>query len=868
MGKWLCIRAAIWVSALAMLYVSSASGSLRPAVRPSFETSVLPLLEARCVSCHGADHPRTGLDVRTRGNLLEGGHSGPAVVPGAPDKSLLYKLVASGKMPPGGPKLSPSEIKRIETWIRSGADGKTTTGHWAFRAPVRPNVPAIQNPKSKVQNPIDSFLLTALKRRGLGFSREADRRTLIRRVTFDLIGLPPTPEEVTAFLQDRSPNAYEKVVDRLLADPRYGERWARHWLDPAGYADSEGVLQEDLVRTNAWRYRDYVIRSFNADKPYDRFIREQIAGDELFDYRRAEHFTPEIEEALTATGFLRTAVDATRPDFNPHQFQEYQLRMLNDTETILATTVMGLPLQCARCHDHKYEPLSQKDYYRIQALFAGAVRPDGPLLPSRVRHVVDAGLAEQRAAKETNQRIDAAVRAISGKQNALADAFRQRLLADKIGEVAEPERQPLSEALRTDTGKRSPAQKALVEKYKTITAASVDQLSKTYAEFQTKNTELQNERNSEEAKRVILPEIRAIYDQDAKPPPTHLLARGEWSRPGEVVEPGVPSILNACGKRFAIPLAPADAQSTGRRKAFAEWLTRPDHPLTSRVLVNRLWAHHFGTGIVATLDNFGRSGAQPTNQALLDWLAVSFVEGKDSGEPAARAKPWSIKRIQRLIVTSAAYRQESRFRQEAARLDPENLLLWRQRSRRLEAEAMRDAMLAVAGNLDSKMYGEAVPTQTREGGDIVAAGEENSGRRSIYLLVRRSEPVTILNTFDAPVMETNCTRRTVSSTATQSLAMMNSSFISAEAKRFAARLLKSIPSTDRGPVDERLIVEAFRLAYGRVPAAAELASSAKFIAAQAERYGKMNKERKIAGEMALADFCQALLAANEFVYVD
>jgi hypothetical protein len=707
-------------------------------------------------------------------------------------------------------------------------------------------------------------VLSALQAKGLTLSKEADRRTLLRRVTYDLIGLPPTPEELDAFLGDRSPTAYEKVVDRLLSDPRYGERWARHWLDPAGYADSEGILQEDLIRPNAWRYRDYVIRAFNSDKPYDQFLREQIAGDELYDYRKVERFTPEIEEALTATGFLRTAVDATRTDFNPHQFMEYQLRMLNDMETILATTVMGIPLQCARCHDHKYEPLSQRDYYRVQAAFAGAVRPDGPLLPSRLRQVVAAGTAEQKSAKENNERVDAAVKAVMTKLSDLRVEFRLKQLQERIAEVPEPEREPLMEAVRTRIDKRTAAQQAIIEEYKPIAEADVETLGKRFPDFKKANEELQSQRANEERNRLVLPEIRALYDQDATPPPTNVLLRGEWTHKGETVQPGVPAILEDGARPFVLPSLPKDSKTTGRRRALADWIARPDNPLTARVFVNRVWAHHFGIGIVATLDNFGRSGARPTNQTLLDWLAVAFV----TGEGATPKRSWSIKAVQRLIVTSAAYRQSSAMRPEAAKVDAVNALLWRQRARRLEAEAIRDGILAVSGSLDGKMFGEPVATETRAGGDIVPVGEEKSGRRSIYLLVRRSEPVSVLNAFDSPVMETNCTRRTVSATPVQSLALMNSSFISSQAINFAKRLLKVNPPRDGAEPDPLTITRAYVLALSRTPTDREMRSAIPFVREQSARYGKIIKDAHAVAEKSYADFCQALLSSNEFVYID
>jgi Protein of unknown function (DUF1553)/Protein of unknown function (DUF1549)/Planctomycete cytochrome C len=797
-----------------------------------FEQQVLPILERSCVKCHAGSTPQAGLDVRSRASLLRGGAKGPAVVPNSPEKSLLFHRVRSGEMPLGGPPLSEMDLELIRQWIQQGASAThpeaasssppgadpRDRAHWAFQPPRCPPVPKVTHRK-QVLSPIDAFLLAKLEERNLTFAPEADRVTLLRRVAFDLTGLPPSPQEVADFLADRSPKAYETVVDRLLASPHYGERWGRHWLDLAGYADSEGVLSADVVRPNAWRYRDYVIRAFNADKPYDRFLKEQIAGDELSDYRKHDKFPPEVVPMLEATGFLRTAVDATREDFEPVDYAEYQWRTLFDTQQIVVSSVLGLTIHCARCHDHKYEPLSQRDYYRLLAFFQGAIRPNGPVLPSDKRAIVEATREEKAAAAEINGPLDMVIKALGDLKTARAQQFRAR---HPDGEQA-----------------------------------SDEDLRKTFPEYSKLADQLANEIKEEDARRTKFQTIRALYDLDATPPPANVLERGDPLSPGEELKPGVPAVLDDPVHPFQPPPPDAKGMTTGRRSALAEWLTRPENPLTARVMVNHLWAHHFGEGLVPTAENFGKSGLPPSNQPLLDWLATEFVR-----------QGWSIKAMHRLILTSAAYRQSSRARPEGLDVDPENKLLWRRTPRRLEAEIVRDAVLKTAGTLDAKMYGEPVKTKVKPSGEIVPVDETQPGRRSIYQLARRSALPTFLEVFDAPIMETNCTRRPVSISASQALALMNSEFVGAQAEHFARRVLAEVPSATAQsvPAGPKTIAHAVRLAFSREPSAHEMDLMLSFVSKQAARYPKLSGQ-----ELALqvtADLCLTLFSANEFIYVD
>lgn len=833
-----------------------------PSPAPRYEKTVLPLLTARCGGCHSGGGS-AGFDIRTVGSVLHGGKSGAAVLPGNPEGSLLFKLVVSGKMPPSPPALTKPEIQTIALWIRRGAVGSGShQGHWAFTPPRRSPPPAGLVPYGPIPNPIDRFLLRGLKSAGLTYSPEADRRTLIRRLTIDLIGLPPTPEEVQAYLADKRPDAYSRVVDRLLADNRYGERWARFWLDTAGYADSEGVLEEDRIRPNAWRFRDYVIRALNQDKPYDTFVREQIAGDELSEYKTSPVWTPQIDDAVTATGFLRTAVDATRDDFNTHQFVEYQYRMLHDTQTILISTTLGITLQCARCHDHKYEPFTQRDYYSIQATLLGAIRPEGKLLPTSRRQIPAATEADQKRTKDTNARIDLEVTALDQLLSKLQHDYRLLWVDAKINTIPQTDRVSLMAAARLEAARQTAAQTALVAKYKSVAEPTNEVLLAEYPAYKQSYTKAEADKASALKQRVAIPEIRGLYDQDNSPPVAHVLLRGEYSHPGETVTPGIPQVLATGEHLFQITPRSATSMTTGRRLALANWITRTDNPLTARVEVNRIWAHHFGVGLVSTVENLGKSGAVPSNQPLLDWLSVAFSDGVNS------SRPWTRKALHRLIVTSEAYRQSSTAANKRAEIfDPEDKLLWRQRSRRMEAEALRDSILQTAGTLDAAMYGEPVDEKVQPSGEVVVNGEDGVGRRSIYLLVRRSKPVTLLNAFDAPVMETNCTRRTTSTTPTQALALMNGSFLAAQAQHMSDRVAKEC-AHQSGRDDESTVERAYLLSLQRTPSALERSATMAFLITQRSRYEGTGKTRPASARLTLADLCLALLSTNEFAYVD
>jgi uncharacterized protein DUF1553/uncharacterized protein DUF1549/cytochrome c len=859
------VPVAVSAACLAALALRAAAADPPPA--PVFEKDVLPLFQMKCLRCHGADKRQADLDLRGKPAMLKGGEDGPVLSPGSPEKSLLWIKIAADKMPPGKEKLSDAEKLLVRAWIEAGArdsgvaaapdEGASFISEedrrfWSFRRPVRPAVPAVKQ-AARVRNPIDAFLLAKLEEKGLSFAPEADKATLLRRVTYDLTGLPPAPAEIDAFLKDDSPDAYEKVVDRLLASPRYGEQWGRHWLDVAGYADSEGILDADYPRTAAWRYRDYVIRAFNADKPYNRFLKEQIAGDELTDYWTAYHtrkeLPPDVVEGLIATGFLRCACDTSRPDFNTiKNAPGYYYQTLDDTLKIVASATMGLTVQCARCHSHKYDPIPQAEYYRMEAIFMSAYRPN-QWVPQVQRRILEGSEAQVKEVNEANAKVDAAVAELKKQADALTKEYADKLFADRLAALPEAIREDVRAALAADPAKRDAVQNYLAGKFqkelRPEPTALAQVLPKTYPEYATKNAALAESIKAEEAKRRTLPEIRALYDLPGEPH-TPLLRRGDYLNPGPEVQPGVLSALDA-GKPFDWKPPAKDAPTSGRRLAFAEWLTQPDHPLTARVMVNRLWLYHFGEGIVSTPDNFGRIGSPPSHPELLDWLATEFV-----------ARGWSIKAMHKLMVTSSAYRQASvsPVAAEAKKIDPDDRLLWRQRMRRLEAEPLRDGILAVSGSLNGEMFGPPVPMQRQADGEVTAPADASGARRSVYLQVRRSQPLTLLQVFDQPVMETNCTRRAVSTTAAQALTLLNSDFMGRQADAFAARVLKEKPDD---PARYAVLT-----AFGRPITAKEKAMLTAFLEAQTKRYqGTPDAPRR-----ALADLCQMLLSADEFAYID
>lgn len=713
-----------------------------------------------------------------------------------------------------------------------------------FQPVVRPTVPEV---KGKGRTEIDRFILARLESKGLTLNPEADRPSLIRRVAFDLTGLAPTPADIDLFLKDNSATAYEAMVDRYLASPRYGERWGKYWLDAAGYADSNGYFNADSDRPLAWKYRDYVVKSLNSDKPYDRFVKEQLAGDELVGYRPGMDVTPAMVEALTATHFLRNAPDGTgESDGNPDEVRTDRFTVLEGNIQNLMNSLLGITIQCARCHDHKFEPITQAEYYSLQALLFPIYNPEKWVKPNE-RVVTIGTKAEIAAHQRKYQLIDRQVKASKDALAQVAEPLREQILDERLKDLPAKDRQDIIDAVKA--AKKTPAQQALLKKYPQSEVTEQD-LARRFPEFaalseQVKKTIAEREKERPKA----LEQLAVVVETDTNPPAHHLLKRGQHHSPGEAVEPGVPVSLVTTTNRYAIPAKSDPQASTGRRLAFANWLTSRDHPLFAKVAVNRVWQYHFGTGIVATSDNLGHSGAKPSHPELLDWLTAEFV---DQG--------WSLKKLHRAILTSTVYRQSSARPAKLLSIDPDNRLLASYPVRRLDAEAVRDAMLQVAGELDPKMGGPYIPSQ-RSAEGVVEIGEATAGshRRSLYLQQRRTQVVTFLQLFDAPAITTICGKRTPSTVPLQSLAMLNSQFSRARAQAFAKRL-----GQEAGDDSAKKLALAYRLTTARDPAKDEIAACEAFLTKQRLAYAK--ESDPVA--MAWTDLCQVLLASNVFLYVE
>lgn len=835
----------------------------------SFERDVRPILKANCFHCHGGEgEAKANLDLRLRRFIVKGGDQGPSVELGKRGESLLFERVSQGEMPPGGKHLTPEQIEIIGKWIDGGAptlreepeqlnSGVDITpeerAFWSFQPITNPQVPATA-PDDGGRTEIDAFLLAALKAKGLGFNPEADKVTQIKRLTLDLHGLPPSPEEVAEFVADTSPDAYERLVEKLLISQRYGERWARHWLDAAGYADSDGYSPEDFVRPYAYKYRDYVIRSLNANKPVDQFLIEQFAGDELLQPHPGD-YRPEEIELLTATGFLRMGADGTASGGVDQDVARNQV--MSDTIKIVSTSMLGLSVGCCQCHDHRYDPIPQADYYRLRAVFEPAYDWKNWRAPGS-RQISLMTAAERQRVAEVNAEASVIVEERNKKQaEYIAAAFEKEL--EKFPSES---RDALKAAFMTAADKLTPEQKKLVADNPSlnINAGVLYQYNAQAAEELKKFDE---RIAAVQAKRPVEDFVSCLTEVPGQIPATFLFYRGDQRQPKDEIAPGGLTILSTPGQRLEIPKKNDQLPTSGRRLAFAKWLTSEQNPMTARVLVNRIWLGHFGRGLVNTPSDFGALGELPTNPQLLDWLAYDF-----------RSHGWDIKRLHRQIVTSAAYRQSVLRDAKRMELDPEGQLLSHWPLQRLDAETLRDRMLVTTGVLYEKQFGPAIAVKEDDVGQVVVAVDapnptiqpppsSEAFRRSIYVQVRRTQPLAFLQSFDAPIMETNCDKRVASTVPTQALMLMNSDFVLKQSLYFAYRLRR-----EKGNDVAAQIQRAWQLAFLRDPTAAELQQATDFINQRTAKLTAQTPPDPDASLNPYVSLCQILLSSNEFLYIE
>lgn len=817
----------------------------------------------------------------SRESLLKGGENGPAVVPGKPAESLLLQAVLHTKkdleMPPKE-KLSDKDIEVLAAWIRDGVPwpepsvasvpsipagekigdawsdprnpivrifGGQRLELWSLKPIVRPPLPSLKSGLA-TPNPIDAFVRARLEQAGLKPSPEAPRRTVARRLFFDLTGLPPSPDEMESFLNDKTPVAYERLVDRLLDSPRHGEHAARQWLDVIRYSDSNG-FDWDEFRPKAWRFRDYVIRSFNADKPFDQFVREQLAGDELLEG------PPETEaerDLLIATGYLRLGPqDNSAPLFNEQARSRAEL--MADLVETTSSAFLGMTMSCCRCHDHKFDPLSQADHFRMRAFFEGVKQADETPLDLA---------PEQESIRRHNVAIDEKIKPLREAQESLVAAVRGRIRAERILKLA-PEEQEL---LKIAKDKRSEEQAKQAEELEKKIAPNEKEILAAASEVEKEKHEAAGKRIAElnKEKREFMRGL-LMTDNEAEPPATRILYQGDYKVEREPVAPG---FISALDPNPAEIRKGANPKTLGRRLALANWIVAPQNPFTARVLANRLWQAHFGEPLVPTPNDFGLAGARPSHPELLDYLASEII-----------ASGWSLKKLHRLIVTSATYKQVSaqpeknasklvligaKAKKTPAEFDAENRLLWRQNLRRLSAEQLRDALLGVSGKL--KEHAGGPPIWPELPTDVLVANpaflDDNAEKtkgwypsppaeqpvRSVFLVQKRTVRVPFMETFDLPENATSCARRNRSIVAPQALSLLNGPLALDAAKAFAERV-KNEAGEDR----EAQVRRAFALAFQRAPDATELRGCLA-----------------LARSRSLAELCRALMNVNEFVYID
>ncbi|MGY8769129.1 MAG: PSD1 and planctomycete cytochrome C domain-containing protein [Pirellulales bacterium] len=719
---------------------------------------------------------------------------------------------------------------------------------WSLKPPLRPKLPAVKN-STQALSPIDHFVLKRLKSKGLSISPETDRSKLIRRLSFDLNGLPPTPLQVQEFIKDESPQAYQTLVERLLASERFGEQWARHWLDLVRYADTNGY-ERDEFRSSMFRYRDYVIRSLNADKPYDQFLQEQLAGDELLSG------TPQTQsevDMLIATGYLRLGgFDSTAPIFQEEK--KFRNELMADIVNTTSSAMLGLTVSCCNCHDHKYDPISQADHFRLRAFFAAVQNSDDTIVDTaKVCAEIDAH----------NKQIDLEIAAWEKESSDILNAAKARVAKIRRAEFT-PE---IITLLEIDLQQRSEQDtenlKPWLEK---LNVSSEDaEAAMTKAEKLQRDKRIELVKNRQSQRRDYLRALTTT-DSSVTAPQTLIFYQGDHTQPREKVQPGFLSYLDPNPAKIALPLS---GKTTGRRLALARWITSPKNPFTARVMVNRIWQQYFGHGIVATPNDYGYSGARPTHPELLDWLATELI---NSG--------WSLKHIHRIIVQSATYRQASQMRSAAHTVDPENKFLWRQNVRRITAETLRDAMLITSGRLlplksgppkwppvpDEILLAQPAILEAIKGKDDgrqqnwYSDPVESTYVRSIFLIQKRSVPLPFLQPFDLPDTTTSCAQREVTTVAPQALNLLNSPFAIQMANSLAKRV-----ELEAGPSQTQQIERAIWLTLLRAPHDDEITDCLELLQRHTELHAQLAES---APHAALIDLCRTLLNINEFVYID
>lgn len=855
---------------------------------PQFESHIRPIFREYCFDCHGAtEELSSGMDLRLVRFLIAGGDSGPAIVPGDAQASYLLELVSSGEMPPGEVHLPAEKVQLIEQWITAGAPtlrpepeaigpgvplSVEDRSYWAYQPIVAGALPPVDlslqpdDSSAMARTPIDQWIKAAMPE-GLTFAPEATRPTLIKRAYYNLTGLPPTADEQQQWLEHPGPAWFDEMLETLLASPAYGERWARHWLDVAGYADSAGYTSEDVLRPWAWKYRDYVIRSLCADKPLDRFITEQLAGDEMAGPKQGD-WTAEQIELLTATGFLRMAADGTGSGDNS---PEARNKVIADSMKIVGTALLGSSLHCAQCHDHRYDPISLADYTAIRSVFEPAWDWQQWRVPAERLISLSTEAERQQAAQ-----IETQVQEIAKQRQTQQDKYMAEALEQELMKHDEALREPLRAAYRTPEAERTAEQQTLLKTYPSVNIspgvlyqylpAAAEELKK----FDTQIAELRSAKPVEEF-------ISALTEPEGHAPLARLFYRGEYQQPREEIAPAGLSVLAPEGQRGEFSVDDTSLPSTGRRLALARWLTDGNNPLVARVLVNRVWMHHFGQGIVATPGEFGRLGSLPTHPEVLDWLAADFME-----------HGWSLKHLHRQIMRSSVWRQSSQTTDEQRALDPDNRYYSRKPLQRMDAEIIRDTMLAAVGRLDASLFGPPLAIKEDDVGQVIVDGSQT--RRSLYIRARRTQPVAMLQAFDAPVMDINCEFRPTSTVATQSLIMLNGEFCLEQAAHLAELVAGQLPeplaaeaktieagTTEAGsseadvaallPAAER----AWQLALCRAPQPEELAAAKRFISeqlAELRREPRGVVEGRTPERQVLVNLCHTLLNTNEFLVID